>query len=70
MLTIPESAIEFSGNKKYVYVIGGTAAQQTYNRREVTTGLSDGINIEVTSGLKQKEKVRGPKIVKQEDTEE
>ena len=35
----------------------------TYERRKVTTGLSDGLNIEIKSGLTAKEKVRGPKKV-------
>jgi HlyD family secretion protein len=67
VLTVPESAIEFSGNQTYVYIIGGTADSKTYTRRRVTTGLSDGLNIEIKSGLKKGEKVRGPKIVKEEE---
>ncbi len=64
-LTVPESAIEFSDDKTYLYIIGGEGEQKSYTRREVTTGLSDGINIEIKKGLKQGEKVRGPKIVKE-----
>ncbi len=63
VLTVPESAIEFSGNDSYVYVVKGTGDQKTYEKRKVKTGLSDGINIQIISGLTQKEKVRGPKIV-------
>lgn len=69
-LTVPESAIEFSENKTYVYVIGGTAENKTYTRKQVTTGLSDGINIQIKSGISAKDKVRGPKIVKGEDDKE
>lgn len=64
VLTVPESAIEFSGNDTYVYVIKGSGDKKTYERRKVSTGLSDGINIEVKSGITTKDKVRGPKIVK------
>lgn len=64
VLTVPESAIEFSGNDTFVYVISGSGESQTYTRRKVVTGLSDGINIEIRSGLKKGEKVRGPKKVK------
>jgi HlyD family secretion protein len=32
------------------------------------TGLSDGINIEIKSGITEKDKIRGPKVVK--DTED
>lgn len=63
VLTVPESAIEFSGNDSYVYVVKGTGDQKTYEKRKVKTGLSDGINIQIVSGLTKKEKVRGPKIV-------
>ena len=37
------------------------AEKQTYERRKVQTGISDGINIEIRSGVKQNERVRGPK---------
>ena len=63
-LTIPESAIEFSGADTYVYIVKGTTDKKTYQRRKVTTGLSDGVNIEIKSGLTTKDKVRGPKEVK------
>ena len=68
VLTIPESAIEFSGNDTYVYVIKRSGEKKTYQRRKVSTGLSDGINIEIKSGITEKDKVRGPKVVK--DTED
>ncbi len=68
-LCVPESAIEFSGNNTYVYIVGGPAEARTFTRRKVTTGLSDGINIQIISGLKKNEKVRGPKIVKDTDEE-
>ncbi len=64
VVTVPESAIEFSGNDTYVYLVGGTSEAKTYTRRKVTTGLSDGIHIQVKSGLGKGDKVRGPKIVK------
>ena len=69
VLTVPESAIEFSGNDTYVYIVKGSGENKTYERRKVITGLSDGINIEIKSGLTAKDKVRGPKVVR-EDTSE
>lgn len=63
VLSVPESAIEFSGNDTFVYVVKGSGKDKTYERRKVTTGLSDGINIEIRSGLKKGETVRGPKKV-------
>ncbi|MBO4801393.1 MAG: efflux RND transporter periplasmic adaptor subunit [Bacteroidaceae bacterium] len=68
VLTIPEAAIEFSGDSTFVYVLQNPKAKEpTYERREVKTGLSDGINIEIKKGLKEDETVRGSVIVK--DTE-
>ncbi len=60
VLAIPESALEFSGDSTFVYVKNATG---TYDRKSVTTGISDGINIVVTSGLKEGDKVRGAKII-------
>ncbi len=62
-LTIPESAIEFSGDSTFVYVIKGTGSKKEYERRQVTTGLSDGVNIEIKKGLTKDDKVRGPQVV-------
>ena len=63
VLTIPESAIEFSGDSTFVYIVSGTADEKRYDRRQVTTGLSDGVSIEIKQGLTAKDKVRGPEII-------
>ena len=63
VLTIPESAIEFSGDSTFVYVIKGDGKQKEYDRRHVETGLSDGVNIEIKKGLTAKDKVRGPEVI-------
>jgi HlyD family secretion protein len=63
VLSIPESAIEFSGDTTFVYIIKGEGKDKKYERTEVTTGLSDGVNIEIKKGLTTKEKVRGPEII-------
>ncbi len=63
VLTIPESAIEFSGDSTFVYVINGDGKDKNYNRTYVETGLSDGVNIEIKKGITAKDKVRGPEIV-------
>ena len=62
-LTIPESAIEFSGDTTFVYVIKGEGKDKKYERTQVTTGLSDGVNIEIKKGLSNKDVVRGPQVV-------
>ena len=46
VLSVPESAIEFSGDSTFVYIIKGEGKDKTYERTQVTTGLSDGVNIE------------------------
>jgi HlyD family secretion protein len=56
VLAINESLIQFEGGKKFVEV---QAAPQTFEKREVVTGLSDGIQIEIVSGLTEKDKIKG-----------
>lgn len=63
VMSLPESAIEFDQKKTYVYIVSGSGDKLTYTRREVKTGLSDGINIEIKSGVKAGERVRGPKKI-------
>ena len=41
----------------------GEGKNKTYDRTYVETGLSDGVNIEIKKGLTNKDKVRGPEIV-------
>ena len=63
VLSIPESAIEVSGDSTFVYIVKGEGKNKTYDRTYVETGLSDGVNIEIKKGLTNKDKVRGPEIV-------
>ncbi len=63
VLSIPESAIEFSGDTTFVYIVKGEGKNKTYERKQVETGLSDGVNIEIKKGITDKDKVRGPEIV-------
>lgn len=69
VLAVQESAIEFDGDGTYVYVIKGEGDKQTYERRKVQTGISDGINIEIRSGVKPNERIRGPKMIATEKAE-
>jgi HlyD family secretion protein len=59
VLTLPESAIQYEGEQTFVYVKNGLE----YERREVETGLSDGVNIEIKHGLSLDDVVRGPQII-------
>lgn len=66
VLCVPESAIEFEGEDTYVYVVKGEGSNKKYERKKVVTGLSDGVNIEIRSGLQKADKVRGPKVVEED----
>ena len=59
----PESAIEFSNDSTFVYVVKGKGSKKEYERRAVVTGLSDGVNIEIKKGLTKNDRVRGPQFV-------
>ena len=61
VLTLPESTVEFEGDKTYVYLLTSAdgAEEQTFDKHEVKIGLSDGINIELTEGVTAESKVRG-----------
>ena len=69
VLSIPESAIEFSGDSTFVYVIKGEGKNKTYDRTYVETGLSDGVSIEIKKGITAKDKVRGPEIITDDSKE-
>ncbi len=63
VLTLPESTVEFEGDKTYVYVLTSAegAEEQTFDKHDVKIGLSDGMNIEITEGVTAGEKIRGVK---------
>ena len=58
VLTVPEYAVTFENDSAFVQLLTDTT-QQTYNRHPITTGLSDGIQIEVTDGLTANDHIRG-----------
>lgn len=64
VLTIPESSVTFEGDKTYVNLLtsDSTATEQTFERKEVTLGMSDGVNIEIKEGLSGDESLKGEKI--------
>jgi HlyD family secretion protein len=59
-MVIPEGMLKFEKDSSYVEVQSGE--EQKFEKRYVRTGLSDGINIEITEGLKKEDKVKGEKI--------
>jgi HlyD family secretion protein len=59
-LSINEALLQFDDGKPYVEV---ETAPQRFVRRDVVTGLSDGIQIEVVSGVVAGDKIKVPKAV-------
>ncbi len=65
VMTIHESTVAFENGQPYVMVYtGNKGEEQLFEKRELTLGLSDGINIEVKSGLNGNDQIRGGKIQK------
>lgn len=63
VLTVPESTIEFEEGKSYAYVLTSPEGndEQTFEKREVEIGLSDGIRVEIVSGITADDRIRGAK---------
>jgi HlyD family secretion protein len=59
VMAIKESLLQFEGDSVFVEV---EKAPQQYEKRKIKTGLSDGINIEVISGLTMKDKIKVPQL--------
>ena len=62
VLMIPESSLEFSGDSAFVYLVK-SEKPQNFERKLVKIGLSDGIHIEVQTGLQLNDKIRGTEVI-------
>jgi HlyD family secretion protein len=62
VMVIPEGLLKFENDSSFVEVNTGNDEEPNYEKRFVKTGLSDGINIEITEGLTLEDKVKGEKI--------
>ncbi len=60
VLVIPEGLLKFQNDSSFVEV--QTGIEQEFKKQFVQTGLSDGINIEITTGLNKEDKLKGEKI--------
>jgi HlyD family secretion protein len=60
VLTVNERLLQFDDGKPFVEV---ESDPQTFERREIETGLSDGISIEVISGLTESDRIKNPNAV-------
>ncbi len=59
VVAVPESVLEFSGDSSFVYALTDTVPTQVFDRRAVTLGMSDGIKIEIKSGVAEGDVLRG-----------
>lgn len=55
VLALNEGLLQFDGDKSFVEVETGP---QQFEKRSIQTGLSDGINIEIISGLEKTDKIK------------
>jgi len=62
VIIVPEGSVEFSNDSAYIYILKSQDKEQHFEKRAVTTGLSDGVHIEIKSGLSLDEKVRGVEL--------
>lgn len=58
VLIIPENCVEFNGDSTFVYILK-EEKPQSFERKQVNVGLSDGLKIQIKEGLKEKDKIRG-----------
>ncbi len=64
VLMVPEGVVEWSGDSTFVYCMTDSVPTQKFERKAITTGLSDGINIQVLSGIDKNAMLRGDEIKK------
>lgn len=67
VMAINESLVHFDEEGPYVEVQAG---EQEFEKRYIKTGLSDGINIEVTDGLEMDSRIKNPNKLLTESKEE
>ncbi len=62
VLTVPESVVEWVGDSTFVYCLTASEPKQEFERRAIATGLSDGVKIEVISGIDKDVQLRGAAV--------
>lgn len=64
IIVIPESTISFSNDSAFIYMVKDEKAEAIeYDKKHITVGLSDGVNVEVKTGLKIGDKIRGNEMI-------
>lgn len=51
VMTVPERILEFVGDSTFVYVLTDSVPKQQFDRKAIKTGLSDGVNIQVSDSV-------------------
>lgn len=60
VLAVSEGIVEYEADKAYVYVLKDSVPSQTFDKKEITVGISDGLKVEVKSGdINSKTPLRG-----------
>ncbi|MCM1068144.1 MAG: efflux RND transporter periplasmic adaptor subunit [Muribaculaceae bacterium] len=62
VISLPESVVSFEGDSTYVYVRTDTVPAPQFERRSISTGVSDGIHIEVKGGIDSTAVIRAEKL--------
>ncbi len=60
ILVIPEALLQFDKDteKPYVEVAVGAVKEQKFERKDVEIGISDGVNVEIISGITEEDQVK------------
>lgn len=60
VLVIPEALLQFDKktDKPYVEIADGAVEDQKFLRKDIEIGISDGVNVEIVSGLTESDKVK------------
>ncbi|WP_273565790.1 efflux RND transporter periplasmic adaptor subunit [Maribacter halichondriae] len=60
IMVIPEALLQFDKetDKPYVEVAVGSEEEQKFERKDIEIGISDGVNVEVVSGLTEEDRVK------------
>lgn len=60
ILVIPEALLQFDNktDKPFVEIAAGAVEDQKFLRKEIEIGISDGVNVEIVSGLTESDKVK------------
>lgn len=58
-IIVPESSVTFSNDSAFVYILKTQEPEDVFEKHHVVTGLSNGINIQIKSGLQKDQRIRG-----------